>query len=125
MKRWTETISRYARAAFWPALVFALVMAVLPKPPELPTDNLGDKFNHMLAFFTLAMLAGAGWPRFPVVRLVAGLSLMGAGIEVVQMIPALHRTADWRDWMADSVAILAALVPVSILRHLNARAGSA
>ncbi|KPF93898.1 hypothetical protein IP81_01250 [Novosphingobium sp. AAP83] len=125
MKRWTETISRYARAAFWPVLVFALVMAVLPKPPELPTDSLGDKFHHMMAFFTLTVLAGGGWPRFPVVRLLFGLSLVGAGIEAVQMIPALHRTADWRDWLADSVAILAALVPVSILRHLNTRARSA
>lgn len=125
MKRWTETISRYARAAFWPALVFALVMAVLPKPPELPTDSLGDKFHHMMAFFTLTVLAGAGWLRLPAVRLVFVLSLVGVGIEVAQMIPALHRTADWRDWVADSLAILAALVPVGLLRHLNARAGSA
>lgn len=125
MKRRTETISRLARLAFWPALVFALVMAVLPKPPELPTDELGDKFHHMVAFFTLTVLAGGGWPRFPVVRLVFAFSLLGVGIEVVQLIPALHRTADWRDWMADSLAILAALVPVGFLRHLNARAGSA
>ncbi|WP_372731176.1 hypothetical protein [Novosphingobium sp.] len=125
MKRCTETISRLARMAFWPALIFALVMAVLPKPPELPTDNLGDKFHHMLAFFTLTVLAGAGWPRFSMLRLALWLSLVGAGIELAQAIPALHRMADWRDWVADTGAILAGLLPVAVLRHLNRRSGSA
>lgn len=125
MKHWTETISRLARIAFWPALIFALVMAVLPKPPELPTDNLGDKFQHMMAFFTLTASAGAGWPNSSLVRLTFMLSLVGAGVEFVQAIPVLHRTADWRDWVADSAAILAACIPASLLRHLNRRAGSA
>lgn len=118
-------ISRLAKLAFWPALVFALVMAVLPKPPELPTDNLGDKFQHMLAFFTLTVLAGAGWPRISLVRLALWLSFVGVGIEVVQSIPALHRTGDWRDWLADSLAIVAGLVPVLVLRHFNKRAVTA
>lgn len=125
MTHWTKLFSRLAMLAFWPALLFALVMAVLPKPPELPTDNLGDKFQHMLAFFTLTVLAGCGWPRFPVVRLALWLSLVGVGIEVVQSIPVLHRTADWLDWLADSLAIVAGLVPVFALRHLNRRTGSA
>ena len=61
MQRLIDLLSRVARLAFWPAFVFALVMAVLPKPPSLPIDNLGDKFAHMLAFFTLSLsLAWAG-----------------------------------------------------------------
>jgi hypothetical protein len=116
MKRWTDTISRLARLMFWPALAFALVMAVLPKPPELPTDDLGDKFQHMMAFFTLMVLAGAGWPRLSLWRAALWLSAVGAGIEVLQAIPALHRDSDWRDWVADSAAIVAALVPVLLYR---------
>lgn len=117
MKRWFDMIARMARLAFWPALLFALVMAILPKPPELPTDDLGDKFQHMLAFFTLTVLAGTGWPRGSLVRAALWLSLVGVGIEVVQAIPALHRDSDWRDWVADSAAIIVALVPVLVFRR--------
>lgn len=121
MKRWKETIARIARLAFWPALVFALVMAVLPKPPELPTDDLGDKFHHMLAFFTLTLLAGIGWPRASLLHTGLRLVMVGAVIEVVQAIPALHRSADWRDLVADSLAVGAAIVVVVIFRRFNAR----
>ncbi len=125
MKRWTETVACLARMAFWPALAFALAMAVLPQPPELPTDDLGDKFQHMMAFFTLTLLAGTGWPRASLWRAAMWLSLVGVGIEVVQAIPALHRDSDWRDWVADSVAIGAALVPVALYRKAAARSGKA
>ena len=122
MARFCTMVSRAARLAFWPALAFALVMAVLPKPPSLPIDDLGDKFAHMLAFFTLTLLAGMGWPRSAMLRWAIGLSVIGAGIEVVQMIPFLHRDSDWRDWVADSAAILVATVPALGFRLL---AGSA
>lgn len=112
-----EILSRLARLLFWPALIFALVMAVLPKPPQLPMTDMGDKVQHMLAFFTLTLLAGTGWPRFSLVRALVWLSLVGAGIELVQAIPMLHRDSDWRDWVADSVAICAALVPVAVFRR--------
>lgn len=121
----TDRLSRLARAAFWPALAFALVMAVLPTPPEMPTDELGDKSQHMMAFFTLTVLAGAGWPTVPVIRAALCLSLVGAGIEVAQMIPSLNRDSDWRDWLADSLAIAAALVPVLAFRRIAARSGKA
>ncbi|MGV3512744.1 MAG: hypothetical protein ACO1OX_12170 [Novosphingobium sp.] len=120
MQRLTDLVSRLARLAFWPALAFAVVMAVLPQPPSLPIDDLGDKFAHMLAFFTLSLLAGIGWPKASLVRAALWLSMIGAGIEVVQMIPFLHRDSDWRDWVADSVAILVALVPVIGFRRIAA-----
>lgn len=121
MQRLLDTLSRTARLLFWPALVFALVMAVLPKPPQLPGPDLGDKVQHMLAFFTLTTLAGVGWPRLPLLRAVLWLSLVGAGIEVVQAIPSLYRDSDWRDWVADTVAIMAALVPVAVFRRMIGR----
>jgi len=112
MHRLLPILSRLARLAFWPATLFALVMAILPQPPHIAAVDLGDKVQHMLAFFTLTFLAGAGWPRMPLVRAVLWLALLGAGIEVVQAVPALHRDSDWRDWLADSAAIVAALLPV-------------
>lgn len=122
MTSWTETLSRLARLAFWPALAFALVMAVLPKPPHLPGVELGDKVQHMLAFFTLALLAGIGWPRVSLAKAALWLSMVGAGIEVVQAIPVLHRDSDWRDWVADTIAIVVAMGPVAAFRRVCRKA---
>lgn len=125
MQSWTTTISRLARLAFWPALAFALVMAIVPKPPALPIDDFGDKFAHMLAFFTLSVLAGTGWPRTSLLRAALWLSAVGAGIEVIQAIPQLHRDSDWRDWIADSAAIAVAMVPVVLFRRIADKAAGA
>ena len=95
-----------ARLAFWLALVFAVVMAVLPQPPHLPIDSFGDKFAHMLAFASLAGLAMIAFGRDARWRIIERLSFLGAGIEVVQSIPMLHRDCDVRDWVADTLAVL-------------------
>ncbi|WP_429276319.1 VanZ family protein [Novosphingobium gossypii] len=103
------------RILFWLALVFAVTMAALPHPPDLPVPG-NDKAQHMLAFATLAVLAVLAYPRVHKGWVAAGLVIVGAGIEIVQMIPALHRDADVMDLLADSLAIgvmlvLAALFP--------------
>jgi VanZ family protein len=90
-------------------LRFAVVMAVLPHPPQLPIDRLGDKFEHMLAFSVLTLLAALGWPAFPKRRIAERLSFLGALIELAQSIPELHRDCDIRDWIADTLAILVVL----------------
>ena len=43
------------------------------------------------------------------------LSFLGAMIEVAQAIPALHRDCDIRDWVADSLAILAVTLVANLL----------
>lgn len=104
-----------ARILFWCALIGATTLAVMPQPPQLPTDSLGDKFNHILAFSVMAVLAWAGWPSASRLRIVAGLSLLGGLIELVQSIPALHRDADPRDWVADTLAVLVVTAAFVIL----------
>ena len=107
-----------ARAAFWLALIFAVVMAVLPRPPQLPIDRFGDKFAHMLAFAVLAGLGAAAYPALRLRALGLGLSAVGALIEVLQAIPRLHRDSDVRDWIADSLAIAVVVVAVQLWRLL-------
>jgi VanZ family protein len=91
------------RWLFWAAAVFALVMAVLPHPPELPGAP-SDKIQHVAAFATLGALGAWAYAGAALLQLLAGLSLFGAFIEVVQAIPALHRDSDVRDWIADTLA---------------------
>ena len=111
-------IVRLAVIAFWIALAFAVTMAVLPKPPHLPIDRFGDKFAHMLAFATLAGLAMVAFGRGAWRRIVERLSFLGAAIEVVQSIPALHRDCDVRDWVADTLAVA---IVVAVMRLLIPR----
>lgn len=102
----SQRVQRLAFVLFWLAMVFAVVMAMLPKPPQMPSDQFGDKVNHILAFAALSALAAVGFPQVPRWRVVERLSFLGALIEVFQSIPALHRDCDVKDWIADTLAIL-------------------
>lgn len=104
-----------ARFAFISALMFAMVMALLPHPPGV-LGNPGDKFQHMAAFGTLTILACAGWPNQPLLRIAERLSFVGAMIEVLQSIPALHRDCDITDWLADTFIILVIVMVVRFYR---------
>jgi VanZ family protein len=108
--------SRLSRATFWAAAIFAFVMAILPHPPEVPGEP-SDKVQHVIAFATLAGLASFAYPRTALLRLLAGLSLFGAFIEVVQAIPALQRDSDIWDWVADTGAVAAVLALVWFCRR--------
>lgn len=112
--------ARLYRVLLVVALVGAVVMALLPNPPHVPTDRFGDKFNHMLAFATLAGLAAKGFPGESLLRIGERLSFAGALIEVLQAIPALHRDCDFRDWIADTVAIAVVLLLVAAFRRRRA-----
>lgn len=103
--------------AFWAALLFAYVEAVLPGRDALVL-SVWDKMNHMIAFFTITFLARAAYPRIPVFRLFLMMAAFGAFIELSQALPFIGRDAEWDDWFADLVATVAALIvawPFAIL----------
>lgn len=99
------------------AVVFAVTMALLPKPPHVPIDQFGDKFEHMLAFATIALLAAFSYPTARLFRIGERLSFLGALIEVLQSIPSLHRDCDIHDWIADTLAITMVLLIVWAVRR--------
>ena len=100
---------KFARFLFWAAALFALVMALLPHPPHIPL-NPSYKIQHAAAFATLGLLGSWAYPRLSWRRLIVGLSLFGALIEIGQAIPALHRDSDPLDWLADTVACAAVVI---------------
>lgn len=109
------TIRRMLTCAFWAALLFAFVMAVLPKPPQL-LGAPSDKIQHILAFTTLAALAAAAYPRASLIKIGLLLAAFGALIEVIQAIPALHRDGSFADWFADISAVAIILLFLGFLR---------
>lgn len=113
-----------ARWALFVAAAFAVTMAVLPHPPTEAIEKFNDKLQHMLAFGTLAALAAWGFPRTPLFRIGERLSFLGALIEVLQSIPALHRDCDIWDWVADTAAITIVLALAAIRRERRRRAAA-
>jgi VanZ family protein len=91
------------RLLFWAAALFALVMALMPRPPPIP-GHPPDKLLHVLAFATLGLLGTFAYPRFRALPLIAALSLFGAMIEILQGTALFHRDRDVFDWVADTIA---------------------
>lgn len=107
------------RLLFSVTLVFALAKAfVLPR--KMLRLFHWDKAEHFTAFYLLTVLAAAAFPRRPVLGIAIALSLLGAGIELVQALPFVARDSDFWDWFADTLAILAALLPLVLPRWREA-----
>jgi hypothetical protein len=111
---------RLSRALFWATAVFTLVMALIPQPLELP-GNPSDKIQHMAAFAVLGTLGSLAYLELAPIRLIAGLSIFGALIEVAQAIPFIHRDSDPLDWVADTIACI---LVVLAARWWSRRSGS-
>jgi hypothetical protein len=83
----------------------------------LPKEPFSDKVEHALAWAVLAGLGLGLWPQRP--RRVVGYALaLGALVEVLQALMPLGRDGDWRDWIADSTGVAAALLAWALLRRL-------
>jgi hypothetical protein len=101
---------RFAQFVFWSALLFTCIEAILP-PQNALQPLAWDKAVHFAAFYILLFLAAAAFPRRSVFLIAALLSGMGAAIEIVQALPIVNRDSDFKDWVADTLGILAALAP--------------
>jgi hypothetical protein len=102
---------RIAQVAFFAALIFTFYSAVIP-PQDAVQLVPWDKAEHFLAFYGLTGLAVAAFPRRNLFIVATLLSGFGAFIEYVQGLEMVHRDRDFWDWVADTIAIAAALAPM-------------
>ena len=93
-------------------MVFTFVAAVMP-PRDAPSLFPWDKAEHFAAFYTLTLLAIAAFPRRNLFIIAVLLSAFGGGIELVQALPMVGRDCDVWDWVADTIAVIAALAPIA------------
>lgn len=107
-------LQRVAQVAFGAALVFTFYSAIIPPSHALQLVPW-DKAMHFIAFYGLSGLAVAAFPRRSPWLIAALLSAFGALIEVVQGLPLVHRDQDFWDWVADTLAIAAALSPMLLV----------
>jgi hypothetical protein len=105
---------RSAQLGFFSALLFTFYSAVIP-PHQAVQLVPWDKAEHFIAFYALTGLAAAAFPRRHLFLIAASLSGFGALIEFVQGLPLVHRDRDFWDWVADTLAIGAALAPMILV----------
>ena len=112
-----------ARAGLAVALATTLYFALGP-PPNGPGLLPWDKAQHFLAFYVLAGLTAAAFPKGRIWIIVAALLGLGGAIEVVQGLPMVRRDADVFDWVADTVGVTFALAPLLLARwRLQSQSG--
>jgi VanZ family protein len=111
-------LTSLCRVSLWLAVVATLWFAFTPHPPGI---FAWDKAEHGLAFSVLTLTLVAAYPLFGWVRSAIAMSCLGAGIELVQAIPTLHRDSSLDDWFADNVAIVLALVVIVSIRAVFGR----
>ena len=105
---------RIAQTVFFTALIFTLYSAVIP-PKQAVQLVPWDKAEHFIAFYALTGLGVAAFPRRNLFVIAVLLSAFGAFIEIVQGLSIVHRDRDFWDWVADTLAICAALAPMILV----------
>jgi len=99
-------LGKTAGIVFAVLLVYTLYEAFAP-PTSGPGLMPWDKAVHFTAFFVLTGVALVAFPRQPLWRIAAGMSVIGALIELIQALPFVNRDCDVWDWVAEMVAIAA------------------
>lgn len=94
----------------------ALSLLPVSELPDL-TLNIWDKAQHAAGFFALSLLGLLAYPR-RLARVIAGLLLFGAAIELMQSASG-WRTGDPFDWLADAAGVALAIAGFRIHKRLN------
>jgi VanZ family protein len=103
------------------ALVFVLmailILAMLPNQ-SLGMDKLNDKLNHIVAFFTCALLVDFSFPEteFGFKKIIA---LLGYGllIEIIQWF-LVYRSSSLFDLAADAIGLLCYGLSLPLIKQL-------
>jgi VanZ family protein len=94
------------------AILSAVVLGSLIPPSEFPKPiaMFNDKMLHFGGYFLMAFWFAGSLERKRYFWVAVGLCILGAVIEVVQHLMGFGRDADWRDFVADALGVVLALV---------------
>ncbi|MDO8377589.1 VanZ family protein [Phenylobacterium sp.] len=115
-----DRFPRPLRLALYAGATAVLLWLCLAPQQDLPSANVGDKIEHSIAWFVLTgtgLLLSHQRPR----AIAAYAIGLGALVEVLQATLGFGRQGDWRDLLADTVGVLAALAIYALVRRLRRR----
>lgn len=110
------TANGLLKPSFWTCAIAVLVLSLAPTSPELPSTGW-DKSNHFLGFGVLSVLGLLAYPARHV-AILFGLLAFGGLIEVLQSLTP-YRLAEWADWIADGIGIVAGYAIAAFGRRLR------
>lgn len=129
-QRWENRLKPLATPALAGYWLLIFVATHIPNPEDLPAPDVSDKLLHFSAYFVLYgllsvryRLLSGGWPggrRQGQFLLL--LTTYAALDELLQMLPAVNRNADWLDGIADCGGLLTAAAIVWLI-HFQAERG--
>lgn len=115
-----DRIPRRLRLILFAGATAILLWLCLAPQAELPSVNAGDKIEHAIAWFVLTGLGLTLSHQRP--RAIAAYAIgLGALVEGLQATLGFGRQGDWRDLLADTVGVLAALAIYVLVRRLARR----
>jgi len=120
-------LMRLVTACYWVAMC---VGTHLPIPSDVVPTNVSDTWLHLGAYFGLGVLmvgsvaAGRQVSRRNLIRIWILVVCYGALDELTQMIPVLHRTAEWKDLGADAAGAAAGVLAGAVLVRICSRSAS-
>jgi VanZ family protein len=113
----TRKVTRLSRVLLIAAVVGIFALAIT-RSSVLDFGQLNDKLDHLMAFFSLALLADLSWPaaRFNALKI---LSLLGYGIviEIAQYYVG-YRHVSLLDIGANAAGLFAYAMMVALLKAL-------
>ncbi len=92
------------RAFAWFNFIFLNVISLIPVP-ELVGRNLNDLFLHFIAYGGVMWSFTQGYPESRMGKLMVGLAVWGALLEVVQGMTS-YRLFEWADIAANTTGVI-------------------
>ena len=115
-----DRLPRPLRLALYALATAILLMMCLVPQEDLPSANMGDKIEHSIAWFVLTVTGLLLSHHRP--RAIAAYAIgLGVAVEVLQATMGFGRHGDWRDLVADSLGVAAALALYALVQRLRRR----
>ena len=113
---------RLCRAAFAAGVVIIVVLSLLSQD-SLPSVQVSDKVNHVLAYGCVTLAGGLGFRSMRQwLWLALGMTLLGIAMEALQgLLPSRHLSL--LDIYANSLGIILGLALAAPLRRILERRG--
>ncbi len=118
-----DRLPRWARLLAYGAVNLGLLAATLAPTKDVPGADFGsDKVQHVAGWFALTVIGLLLARRRPIAIVVFALA-MGPLVELAQALGPWGRDSDWRDVVADTCGVLAAVICALAWRAARKRAG--
>ena len=103
------------KCIFIAAVLLIIHESLIPAGNNSAPNNW-DKIVHFIAYFVLSVLALLAFPRARLLPIIAGLTLLGVGIEIAQAMMPFGRSGS----LADAIAnMLGAALPTGLWKLYN------